>query len=325
MNKTLFRDFVDLSRIVSTEEAAKLVEDKLQAVLELLSEYQAQVEIVAQCSWNDQITLHWSEYVFDMLQIVKIGLPFELEKAGYTCKLDMQERQDRVHALGKLEQKWFGPLVQNETFEVSRSLALLSLQVKKDGKRLSKSERDELMKYINQGKKLRKYRKELEEMEESEWIMDSLPEFQKKISREVYAQVFALALDFYGLEIPVVVDERSSIYDGWSALHIPANEGYETLPLQKVIELIQHEIETHYLIQANTKYLLGDIRGGANLLREEGLAKFNEEVINGASLASFDVSPSMSQVLLGEILQGEEFERFMYLYWKLQGDVSKYQ
>jgi hypothetical protein len=36
----------------------------------------------------------------------------------------------------------------------------------------------------------------------------------KEISREKYIKIFELVFQFYRINIPVIIDERSSIYDG---------------------------------------------------------------------------------------------------------------
>lgn len=78
----------------------------------------------------------------------------------------------------------------------------------------------------------------------------------RKIDRESYMEAFRKVFEFYGIDKPVVCDERSSIFDGEDALHIPDSEEYATLPVSRVLALIQHEIETHYLIAKNNERVL---------------------------------------------------------------------
>lgn len=324
-NKTLFESFVDCRACKQREEIDALCISRLKEILVCIEEYEQAIQNIPSSTWWDKICLHWAEYAHDILHIILWWLPFELEKAGYSSWLSEVDKQDRVLAIQEIEYKWFGPLVSQETFETSRSVAMLKQLIIKHAKRISKEEKELMAWFINQAMELKHYHIELEESEDPERIMDDEPQFQQQIPRDIYKKVFELSLSFYGLKVPVVIDERSSIYDGWSALHIPDSAWYATLPLQKVIELIQHEIETHYVIQANTKYLLGSMRGWSNLLREEGLAKFNEEVINGANLASFDISPSISQMMMGEILSWEDFAEFMRIYRKLQWKEERAQ
>jgi hypothetical protein len=77
--------------------------------------------------------------------------------------------------------------------------------------------------------------------------------FEKKINRENYIRIFELVLAMYGINKPVEIDERSSIYDGDDALYIPSSKEYNTLSIQKILKLIQHEIERHMLSLENNE------------------------------------------------------------------------
>ncbi len=90
--------------------------------------------------------------------------------------------------------------------------------------------------------------------------MDEDPLFQESIEREHYVRIFELSLQFYEIQKPVIVDARSSIYDAPEALYIPNDFAYDTLKIQRVLQLLAHEVETHYLIQENNSVVLGDLK-----------------------------------------------------------------
>lgn len=115
-------------------------------------------------------------------------------------------------------------------------------------------------------------------------------------------EAFRRVFDFYGIEKPVVCDERSSIFDGEDALHIPNSEEYSTLPASRVLALIQHEIETHYVITKNNERVLGKFRGGGNLEREEGVAVIAEGILSGESIEKFARIRTNPQIYAGEML-----------------------
>ena len=77
--------------------------------------------------------------------------------------------------------------------------------------------------------------------------------FEKKISRTDYVKIFELVFALYGIKKSIIIDERNSMYDGDDGLHIPKNKNYETLSLQKILVLIQHEIERHMLSLENNE------------------------------------------------------------------------
>ena len=81
--------------------------------------------------------------------------------------------------------------------------------------------------------------------------------FEKKISRTDYVKIFELVFALYGIKKSIIIDERNSMYDGDDGLHIPKNKNYETLSLQKILVLIQHEIERHMLSLENNEENVG--------------------------------------------------------------------
>ncbi len=76
------------------------------------------------------------------------------------------------------------------------------------------------------------------------------------VSRNAYVEIFRRAFSAYRIDKPVVVEERSSIYDGEDALRIPNSEEYAIRRFSRVLGLLQHEIGTHYLIAENNRQVL---------------------------------------------------------------------
>jgi len=81
--------------------------------------------------------------------------------------------------------------------------------------------------------------------------------FEKKINKADYVRIFELVFALYGIKKIITIDERNSIYDADDGLHIPKNKNYETLSLQKILVLIQHEIERHMLSLENNEENIG--------------------------------------------------------------------
>lgn len=82
----------------------------------------------------------------------------------------------------------------------------------------------------------------------------------RQVGRETYVRCFRQAFEAYGISKPVVVEERSSIYDGEDALRIPDSDEYAVRSFSRVLGLIQHEIGTHYLVMENNAEVLGKFR-----------------------------------------------------------------
>ncbi len=161
-------------------------------------------------------------------------------------------------------------MVREEVFEVSRGAHLLHTLLDKNKHLLSATERKEMIGFLDVLREQPTFREAIyDEPDETVRIMDDDPLFQESIERENYVRIFELALAFYGIQKPVIVDSRSSIYDAPEALYIPNDFAYDTLKMQRVLQLLAHEVETHYLIQENNVIVLGDLKGAQNLMREE--------------------------------------------------------
>lgn len=324
-NKTIFTDFVNTSDCQNYQAIYELVMRRLEFYLHQVETYQQQLtQGIHEKTYMHEIAEKYLNYVKQILQVVMIWLPFEIEKAGYKLPLPKKEIEQRVVQLEWLEKSLFGNLVREDVFELSRSAHLLQAFVEKNEALVSIDERKEFLGYIDLLKASPSFRPEVyNQPEEIERIMNTNPLFQQPIKRETYVRLFELTFAYYGIDKPVLVDARSAVYDAPNALYIPDDSSYEMLKLQRVLELLVHEIETHYLIQENSAKTLGDLRGANNLIREEWLAKVNEEILNGATIADFDISYSIALIALGEILPGKVYRRFTELYRKLSKDSAK--
>ena len=91
-----------------------------------------------------------------------------------------------------------------------------------------------------------------------------------KVSQEEYVKLFQDVIDLLGLPHKVVVsDQVSSIFDGDRELKIPNSKAYEKLRLERVLELISHEITSHYVNQYNGEQFFHGVRTWKNVEKEE--------------------------------------------------------
>lgn len=139
----------------------------------------------------------------------------------------------------------------------------------------------------------------------------------KEISREKYVKIFELVFQFYRINVPVIVDERSSIYDGEDWYYIPNSLDYAYMEIENILNLIQHEIEVHYIVSRNNKKVLGNFRWFGNLQREEGLAKIAWELIKWRNIDDFGIPRLFSLLIMGEILDNRDLYNFIKIYYKL--------
>lgn len=293
---------------------------------EIITQIEVYIWKLTDAEWIEKIVKNYCLYAADMVRMLLLWLPFEYEKAWKDFGLSKEQSKKKIKKISTIEQKWFGKKVTNDTFEASRVLYYLELSFRLYGKeRLTWIERTIYKDHLTWLKEHSAYDKYLAREDDNEWIMSDDKYFAQEIPRSVYAQIFAHVFTFYGIDKWVFIDSRSSMYDGLDGLHIPDHDAYATMSLQRVLELIQHEIEVHYLVQENTSTLLPISDGANSLFREEWLAKFMEELINGATLASIDIADSIHQMLPCELMEWEKVQEFLQLYRKLRWKPTNWQ
>ena len=314
VNKTLFKKLTNINNVSDYNEWYLIVFETLEEKRNLISKYINQLQIESKTNGKIRIIINYLEYIDKIIELTQIWLPFELEKSGYKHNLTKEQIIYSVEKMEQIETELFGGNVRDNSWEISQSVFILENYLKKNKENLTTKEQKEFENYINQAKKLPKFDKTLtkpKEFEEFEWwIMD------KEISREDYTNIFKLVFNIYNIQRPIIVDSRSSIYDGEDALYIPNNEAYNTLKIKKILQLISHEIETHYIIQENSKITMWETKWAWNLTREEGTAKVLEWILVNKKLEDFNITISLAEILLGEILDPKDFDNFLQLYRK---------
>lgn len=266
-----------------------------------------------------QILLWSLEYLSNILDLTITGLPFEAQKAWIPYNFSSEEVSDRVEKLEEIERKLFGGNVRENEYEIRGSFEVLTKLFEKQKTKLTPEEQERFSWYLQVLRENFSFT-----LEKSELSKENLHKYEthdvlkQEISRENYVKVLKLAMEIYGIKKSVVVEERSSIYDGEDYLGIPDSEAYKTLKIQRILELIQHEVETHYIIEKNNTQTLGKFRWGGNLQREEWLAMTVEWFLKWENLDSIEVSWAIPDLLMWEILLWEEYKDFHNLLSKLK-------
>lgn len=267
-----------------------------------------------------QILLWSLEYVSNILDLTITGFPFEAQKAWIPHNFSQEEVIQRIKKLEEIETKLFGWNVRENEYEVRGSFEVLIKLFEKQKTKLTSEEQERFALYLQTLKQTFPYITDSAQNNKNESKNSkTFDVLSREISRENYVKVLKLAMEIYWIEKPVIVEERSSIYDGEDYLGIPESDAYKTLKTQRVLELIQHEIETHYIIEQNNAQTLGKFRWGWNLPREEWLAMTVEWFLKWKNLDDIQVSWAIPDLLMGEILSWEEYKEFLELHAKLKG------
>jgi len=265
-----------------------------------------------------QILLWTLEYILNILDLTITWLPFEAEKAWLNHNLSSNEISKRVISLENIETKLFWWKVSENEYEVRGSYEFLLELFQKQKKILNQEEQENFLWYLDTIKNSFNYLQDVNNLPNEKYKTESLKLLDRNISRENYIKIFKLIFQIYDLKKDIIVEERSSIYDWADYLWIPDSDSYKNLTIKRILELIQHEIETHYIIEDNNSKTLWKFRWWDNLPREEWLAMSAEWILKWNNLEDIKVSWSIPDILMWEILSWEEYKKFLILLSKLK-------
>ena len=256
-------------------------------------------------------------YTKKILQITKLWLIFELEKTWYKSKLTKKEKLNIISEIEKIEEENFWLKIKNNLSEIKLIHDFLFWLFIETKSKLSNWEQIFFLKYINTlNKYLDKNNLPVTKIKKKK---NRLEFWNKEISRDKYVEIFNYILsEIYNLPQKAIITDASSIYDWEKFLEIPNKSTHKQLIIKRVLELIVHEIESHYINWYNNKILLWEFRWARNLEKEEWLAKSMESFLfwDNEKHAVF-VPTYMAKILFSEIYDWNEFYKFIEIYNKM--------
>jgi hypothetical protein len=263
-------------------------------------------------------TIDYMQLVFE--QIWR-AVPLEAQKYWSDVSYEQYDLLNAFQAVVKRDEMLFWNTVMSDPKDCFQADCLLTWVFVKNETELDQEERQRFQDYLLiMRKSVVQENNVCNFSPEWSFLDDEL--FSVQIPRQTYIELFTLALQSYNLSIPVITAQRWSIYDWRHALEVPYYDDYATLSFRRILKLIAHEIETHYVVLHNTDLLLWWMKWWFNLAREEGLAKFQEFLLTWLPLEEIRVTDWLPLLLMGEILSTEQFLDFLNLYRKMHGIIA---
>ncbi|NDK09697.1 DUF1704 domain-containing protein [Candidatus Gracilibacteria bacterium] len=262
-------------------------------------------------------------YVKNILEISLISINFELNKAGAQINMPDSEVDLKIEKIIKKEKLAFGSLIIENSREFSHCYNFIEKNHSLQKHLLSRSDvikMNKFLKIIKQSSKC-----DLIETDETLYKTANSIFSDSNICRKDYRYLFDAVCELYHLPQRTSLTNAGSIYDGDDALEIPRNEEFSHLTFDRVLKLLTHEIESHYINQYNGKKLLGNFRGARNLPKEEGLAMFMERIFHGYTYDTIDnIIDYFFTILAGECLNGDDFSEFVRIMVKEYNFMRSY-
>ena len=241
-----------------------------------------------------QIEREWIDYMINTIEMAKIAVPIELEKAKTEPILRDEERILEIQKMDTMQTKIYGEKLNDNLPEILLTLKLMRKEWYNGKYHLSEQEQREYISiYWNILWELnRKFPNNVfEVLEYSDVayicpILDEIEQSNKiQIPRVTYMRLWQLYIKANWLKQKVIDSPNaSSIFDGPKTLEIPTSSWYDTMSLFDVISLMVHEINVHYINQKISEDNGFYIRWANNLEKEEWLAVLLEWLLKWKSL-----------------------------------------
>ena len=319
-NLTLFDDFAEIEYNKEEKIDFDIIKETVKNKLDnIVWDILLLIEDLKQEALSDRWQILYKSLIYTkkILKVTLLGLDFELEKAGLRLNISKGEQLDIVSKIEEIEEENFWLKIKNSLSEIKLIYDFLFSLFIDTKSRITESEQLFFLDYINrlnnfldnddlEAKKIKKIKSK-----NNFWT--------KGVSRDNYIKIFNYILkNIYNLEQRAIITNASSIYDWEKYLEIPNKETHSELTYKRVLELVVHEIESHYINWYNNKILLWEFRWARNLEKEEWLAKSMEAFLywNDEISATF-VPTYMAKILFSEIYNWNDFYKFIDIYNKM--------
>lgn len=320
LNETLFEEYTwdsySQNDIVALGRKYKY---RVQVQIVLIEDILKKTHKIRTCSRQENLRrgmfVDALEYVKTILEISVLAVDFEMEKSWIPHGLTTTKLKKRIQEIENREKHVFGAKVIESAEEFSFCYNFIARNHEKKKKKLSPLDAKSMkgyLKYIKDAAKVELL--ETKPLQEKK-MKGSI--FKKTIERKDYRKVFDLVCQLYGLPQRTQLTNAGSIYDGDIYLEIPRWEAFASITVERLLKLLTHEIESHYINAYNGRILLGNFRWAKNLPKEEWLAMFMERIYHGYNYDNItSIVESSFTMLAWECLPGKDFEDFMRIMGK---------
>lgn len=143
-NRTLFSDFGGVKMGDGIEKAFEETERKLLEKLGAIARHVARIDALPEASVSERVKILKGSlsYLATILEITRIGLPFEAEKGGRVHAMAPEEIEASVLKMEALERTAFGEMIREVPEEKADALRRLSREYESGGWRLENEERE---------------------------------------------------------------------------------------------------------------------------------------------------------------------------------------
>lgn len=320
LNETLFEEYLWLSYPdYNVEYLARRYKYKVQVQVVIIDEILKKISSLTMLSRSESlrrsIFRESLEYVKNILEISVLWTSFEMEKAWFTTGLTELQTKNIIKEIEEKEKEAFWGKVIENSQEFSFCYNFIVKNHESKQKSLWENDRKAMKKYLKDIKKSAQCDVVDTPDIKIKYIKGSF--MKKDILRKDYRKIFDSVCELYGLPQKTKITNAGSIYDGDNFLEIPRNDAFSSFTVERLLKLLTHEIESHYINSYNGRLLLWKFRWAKNLPKEEWLAMFMEKIFHWYTYDNIDnIVEYFFTMIAWECLDWEKFEDFMRIMWK---------
>lgn len=320
LNETLFEEYLWLSYPeCSLEYLWRRYKYKIQVQIVLIDDILKKIwktQVLSRPeSLRRGIFVESLEYIKNILEISVLATSFEMQKAWLMHGMTKAKTQKNIRDIERKEKTAFWWKVIENTQEFSFCYNFITKNHEGKKKFLSENDKKMMKKYLKVIKKSAKCSLVETPDIKTKYIRGNF--MKNTIERKDYRKIFDSVCELYNLPQRTKITNAWSIYDGDNYLEIPRNDAFSYFTVERLLKLLTHEIESHYINSYNGRLLLWKFRGAKNLPKEEWLAMFMEKIFHGYSYENIDnIVEYFFTMMAWECLEWERFQDFMRIMWK---------
>lgn len=289
-NETLFKDYLwlDLENYKLWEDLVFDAKEKLKLKISELERFIKKVE-------SDEIKLYetknyYLKSFYDNLELIRnysYIIEIEAQKIKtLNYRIPKEKLENYFKKMDNFDKKIFWDKLSENANYYEKIINDLDDLIKEKQDSLSEEE-SIFIKWILNQLKQNYSKKEVKNLgilqENEELIYDSLKDFdknilKKEIERDDYIEIFKLVAEILWIKLEIELNEKIWNINATinkkdeNKLRIPTKENYNKLTVERIINLLSHEIETHMITRENNQTLVWSMKPAWYTIKEEWIA-----------------------------------------------------
>lgn len=307
-NETLFSNFWGYKEGGDLDEILEWTKDKLTVKVSLIDYALDRLDEIEHTE-SVNFVMKSALYAKNALMFAYEGAVFEAEKAGYEHNMTEKQIHEQTKRVESYDAELFGEKVTLSKKEIKKALehvASFYFNLQESDQRFFDDFLDKVNVLHDTDYKYRRHTRVIVPLEDEE--------APKYFTQEKYIRIFENVFKMLDIKKGIKIDSRTSIYDWTDDLYFPKT--LTKLDRKRVLKLVAHEIEGHYVNMENSKRIFWEMQWAGKLEKEEWLAMFLETLLYGDQVLILRPWFTFLKTLMWELLSYDELQKWLEIIYK---------